>query len=302
MFNPQGDDLDSDLPSDSSSSSNVTSNSPSSTSEEGFWSKIDLNEIKSLLAQETLESHEKAYQLLKEYGLTAFQRWEKIHADHSSSHHFSQYSKELVNDFAHMVLVHLAKDSKLLELGCGFGNDAIFMASQTEAEVMAIDVSQTALNEGRKQSKNEGLKIDFIQEDYMETLKKMKGANLDMVYCHSAAHYWPGRIFEDNLLRLIAQALAPSGVFCLVMKTADSASAHAESQIPLNQEANPASYLYAVDKKDRLFSIYPKTKEALFKALHKYFEIVYEEEVEVEGYNRVGEVEVFVCVIAKPLS
>ncbi len=260
---------------------------------------LNLEKVKHLLELGTLESHQQVFKLLQTYGVVAFQRWEEIHSS-QKSHLFSTSSSRLANDFAHMVLVHLNDQSRVLELGCGYGNDALFIGAQTGSRILAVDGSQTAINEAKKRAKMENFQVDFRCEDYVDSLAEFKGKGLDMIYCYSAAHFWPARLFQDILLPVIAQALSPSGVFCLAMETAHSASAKRKDNISINSTASEDEpYLYLIDKESNLFKMYPKTKEVLISALAQYFEVIYEEIVEVEDYEKVGEAEVFVCVIAK---
>lgn len=262
--------------------------------------QLNIVELEMLLKQKTLKAHYEAFKLLQQNGLAAFQRWEEIHSHPKKRHLFSMSTPELVNDFAHMILVHLNSESRVLELGCGYGNDALFIATKARSDILAVDASQTAIVDARKRAKSETLTVDFISQDYVQTLSDMKGAGLDMVYSYSTAHYWPGRLFEDILLPSIADVLNEKGVFCLSIQVANSASAQKDHQIHINSIEDDNPYLYLIDKDDYLFKMYPKTKDVLVKALAPYFDILYEEEVEVEGYNMVGKVDIFVSIIARP--
>lgn len=53
---------------------------------------------------------------------------------------------------------------KALELGCGTGEKAVFLAKRG-FKVAAVDISQTAIKYARKFARKEGVKIDFYAKD-----------------------------------------------------------------------------------------------------------------------------------------
>lgn len=54
-----------------------------------------------------------------------------------------------------------------LELGCGNGRDAIFLA-QTGFDVTAVDFSPTAIRIARENAQRAGVKVNFVQDDVTE--------------------------------------------------------------------------------------------------------------------------------------
>jgi len=58
---------------------------------------------------------------------------------------------------------HLIDSGKVLELGCGEGRNAIYMAKQGCA-VEAIDLSNKAIAKARGKSKEQGVTVDFSCE------------------------------------------------------------------------------------------------------------------------------------------
>jgi hypothetical protein len=81
------------------------------------------------------------------------------------------------------------------------------------------------------------------------------------------------------------------------MKTAGSASAKSPNQRRL-LENDP--YHSSVDLHDKVFRIYPESKEALIALLEPSFDILEAEEVPFRGYDRTGDTEIFCYIIAKP--
>lgn len=56
------------------------------------------------------------------------------------------------------------KPCRVLELGCGTGTNAIFLA-QAGFEVTAVDLSELAINQARERAKEAGVSIKFLQND-----------------------------------------------------------------------------------------------------------------------------------------
>lgn len=270
--------------------------------------------LKRLLDQDTLEAHEEAFRYLEEKGLTGAQRWPKLHDLSNGNvdknhlrHNFSDTSSKLVNEFAQVVakLVPLDKDSLILELGSGYGNDAVYFGEQTGASVLALDKAPSAVTGSREYIDHLGLggTIKVDHGDFLETVKEMEsGAILDMVYAHSTLHYTPKLVLQEQILPRLARMLrredgSEPGKLCLAMKTSGSASAKCPDQIPL--AANDNDFNPKVHSKEGIFRNYP-TPKALRNVIEKHFNIEYFEIREVNDYDKDGDVEEFVYVIASP--
>lgn len=61
-------------------------------------------------------------------------------------------------------LLHILPKGKALDIACGEGRNAIFLAKNGYS-VDAIDISGTAIERGRKASEKNNVKINFIQAD-----------------------------------------------------------------------------------------------------------------------------------------
>jgi len=56
-------------------------------------------------------------------------------------------------------------EGKVLEIGCGEGHNAIYLASKG-LDVTAIDFSENALNHARQHAKKAGVECNFLAKDY----------------------------------------------------------------------------------------------------------------------------------------
>ncbi len=267
-----------------------------------------LRKMAYLLEKNTLESHEQAMELLKGSGLLAVQRWEDIHSDPNSRHNFSTVSSKRVNSFARRVLdkMHLDENSIILELGSGFGNDAMFFANNSKATVIGVDSSQAAITQAQKNPAMQQLRgrVNLACSDFLGVLEQSRGSNLSMVYSHSTLHYSPPLILREKTFPLIADVLRPNeipgstpGTLCFAMKIGTSASAKAPNQ---NQLLPGSAYNPSVDMKDKVFRIYPETKSDVLNLVEPSFDVQYARLVPVKGYDKNGDTEMFCYVIATP--
>ena len=77
------------------------------------------------------------------------------------------------------------KPCRVLELGCGTGSDAIYLASQG-FDVTAIDISPTALDIAEKKARNAGMKVNWLLADILHPPQFLKP--FDFVYDRGCYH------------------------------------------------------------------------------------------------------------------
>lgn len=77
----------------------------------------------------------------------------------------------------------LITSGKVLELGCGPGRNAMYLAEKG-CSVDAVDMSEVALQWGRERAKEKGINVNYIKKDLFE-LELEKGV-YDLVYVPAA--------------------------------------------------------------------------------------------------------------------
>ena len=145
---------------------------------------------------------------------------------------------------ANPVLVDVAGPlpaGKALDLGCGEGGDAVWLAQQGW-RVTAVDVSATVLDRAATHAAEAGVDacIDFQQHDLVRTFPE--GA-FDLV---SAQHlHSPVEFPRDRVLRVAARAVAPGGLLMIVDHA--SVAPWSWNQDPHTRFPTPEETLAALD-------------------------------------------------------
>jgi SAM-dependent methyltransferase len=101
---------------------------------------------------------------------------------------------------------------RVLELGCGNGVNAVFMAERG-CEVTAVDLSTTALRMARDKAKLAGVSVDLVESDIFALDSRLDG--YDFVFDRGMFHHVPAFEFEDYK-NLVADRLRSRGHFQLI--------------------------------------------------------------------------------------
>ncbi|MDD4164175.1 MAG: class I SAM-dependent methyltransferase [Eubacteriales bacterium] len=97
-----------------------------------------------------------------------------------------------------------------IELGCGEGRNAIYMAQQG-ISVTAYDISSVAIENAKKIVKDDNINVNFICQD---VLKKIVTGEYDFVYDSGMLHHLPPHR-RITYIELLQKILKPSGYFGL---------------------------------------------------------------------------------------
>ena len=102
--------------------------------------------------------------------------------------------------------------SRALDLGCGEGADAIWLAEH-DWTVVAVDISETALGRAREAAHARGVadRIDFRQLDLTDSLPEGPFDLVSAQFLHSTVE-----MDRPAILRRAAHALAPGGTLLIV--------------------------------------------------------------------------------------
>ncbi len=96
------------------------------------------------------------------------------------------------------------KPCKTIDLGCGTGNYAIYLAS-AGFDVTGIDISPTAIKIAKENAKKKGIKCDFLVADVLGNLNDVK-EKFDFAYDWELLHHiFPEqrRIYIENVYKIL---------------------------------------------------------------------------------------------------
>jgi SAM-dependent methyltransferase len=136
-------------------------------------------------------------------------KWDEFYLDRNKKiPFFVNYPDENLVEYFNKQKI---QPGKVLELGCGPGRNAIYLA-ENSCEVDAVDSSSEAIKWGMERAKEKGLTINFIQKSIFD-LDFEVGA-YDIVYDSGCFHHIaPHR--RISYLNLLDKALKPGGFFAL---------------------------------------------------------------------------------------
>lgn len=129
--------------------------------------------------------------------------WESKHRKYAT-----QNWNALPNKLANLAVEVLPAHSRILELGCGHGRDAVLLAEHGHT-VLATDFSPFALSHFPEDV--DSLDVERRQLDVTETPYPFSAGSFDAVYAHLSLHYFPQRTTRD-IFTEIARVLRPGGM------------------------------------------------------------------------------------------
>ncbi|KKI91320.1 methyltransferase [Bacillus sp. SA1-12] len=106
---------------------------------------------------------------------------------------------------------NLLKPGKVLELGCGPGRNAIYIAEKG-CTVDAVDLSQETLKWGKERAAEKNVSVNFINENIFDL--QIEEGTFDIVYDSGCFHHIaPHR--RMSYIQLVRRALKPNGFFAI---------------------------------------------------------------------------------------
>ncbi|MBT2637951.1 MULTISPECIES: class I SAM-dependent methyltransferase [unclassified Bacillus (in: firmicutes)] len=100
---------------------------------------------------------------------------------------------------------------KVLDLGCGPGRNAIYLA-RNGFQVDAVDQSSEGLEWAKEREKEQKVQVNFIQRNIFEM--EIEEGTYDLVYDSGCFHHIPPHR-RMNYIELVKRALKPGGLFAL---------------------------------------------------------------------------------------
>lgn len=136
--------------------------------------------------------------------------WNKLHTEGTKA------GRDLRNptEFAIEVQSILPTKSKILELGCGVGNDSYFFAQKGHT-VFATDYSEIAIEKNKSNFHQENLEFEVLD---MSKSIPFPENSFDVIYARLSLHYFTDEI-TGNILKELHRILKPYGFLCFLCKS-----------------------------------------------------------------------------------
>lgn len=138
------------------------------------------------------------------------QHWDELHQKGSVDHFSGKPT-----DFAEEVIKIINPSSKVLELGCGAGNDSIGF-SQAGHTVLATDFSEVAVSKNSERFKDIP-NLTFEVLDMNEPMS-LSDNEFDVVYARLSLHYFTDEVTR-KIFSEIHRVLKPNGYLCFICKS-----------------------------------------------------------------------------------
>lgn len=137
--------------------------------------------------------------------------WERKHS--AGEHEALRHSPSPLAGLAEPLF---PRHSRILELGCGVGRDAIFFASKGHT-VIATDGSPTVIQQDKAHFPNRGIEFEVL--DMQEPLPFL-ASSFDVIYANLSLHYYTHEKTRE-IVEEIAKKLKPRGVLAFACKSVD---------------------------------------------------------------------------------
>ncbi|MFS0673445.1 class I SAM-dependent methyltransferase [Ornithinibacillus sp. 179-J 7C1 HS] len=159
--------------------------------------------------KETIYDYEDLLEMLDSLLREPAQFWDNFYSDRKKGIPFFVNSPDenLVSYFDKEMI----SPGKVLELGCGPGRNAIYLA-QRGCKVDAIDLSEESIKWARERAAEKQVEVNFINEDIFGF--NLEEGSYDIVYDSGCFHHiTPHR--RMSYIDLVRKALKPNGYFAI---------------------------------------------------------------------------------------
>ncbi|WLR56886.1 class I SAM-dependent methyltransferase [Mesobacillus subterraneus] len=135
--------------------------------------------------------------------------WDQFYSDRARKiPFFKNYPDENLVEYIETKKINTGK---VLELGCGPGRNAIYLA-RNDFNVDAVDQSTEGLEWARERAKEQNVQVDFIQSNIFDFA--IAEGTYDLVYDSGCFHHIPPHR-RMSYIELVKRALKPGGFFAL---------------------------------------------------------------------------------------
>jgi SAM-dependent methyltransferase len=175
------------------------------------------------------------------------------------------------SEFAVEVSKLLGGPARVLELGCGLGDDAAHFASLGH-QVLAFDLSETAVKRARTRHIDLGHSLSFEAQDISRPFDALPARSFDLVYARLSLHYFTDAVTR-SIFRELHRLMVPDGILAFICRSNRDGRCGMGTQIE--------EYVFDYHHVRHFFSL-----DYTRQCLEAGFEVLSLEEVEGELYGR----------------
>lgn len=141
-------------------------------------------------------------------------RFETMYQQNETPWHHGLHDFNLAN----VVEQYALEPCKVLDLGCGMGSNAIWLAKHG-FQASGFDLSPTAIMRAEAQAEKDGVECSFQVGDFLED--EVDGAPFDFIFDRGCLHCIPERVDKARFAEKAASILAKNGLWLSLIGNAD---------------------------------------------------------------------------------
>jgi SAM-dependent methyltransferase len=205
--------------------------------------------------------------------MTNIEAWDRVAARRGEAGGIGvvQYGPDLPTE-ADLRLCGDLSGRRVLDIGCGAGENAVTMAAQG-AHVIAVDVSRAQLALGKRLAEASEIRVEWHESDAAD-LAFLRADSIDLALAAGVVHEIEDL---DRLLRQVHRVLRPGSAFVFShehpMRLAVGRDGAGTGVLPLGRLEVRRSYFDSapalVTSEDEAIQMWPRTIADVFSALHR---------------------------------
>lgn len=151
--------------------------------------------------------------------MTSKNKWQKLYATGHPGWDVGRPDFNLIE----IVSKRPIQSCRTLEIGCGTGDNAIWLAQQGFS-VTGIDIIEFAIKESKQKASCAGTDCTFSIADFMD--QEIDGAPFDFVFDRGCFHIFDSKEDRDKFAESVASHLKSGGLWLSIIGSADTPPRH----------------------------------------------------------------------------
>jgi cyclopropane fatty-acyl-phospholipid synthase-like methyltransferase len=167
-------------------------------------------------------------------------RWDELYQTNTTAWE----DDEVAPATQHLIRAHLLPGHSVLEIGCGRGVDSVWLAEQGY-QVVACDISPTAIRDAEERARRHGMKIDFRVADVLHEHTSLPRCHA--VFERGVFHTFTTDAGRSRFAQVIAELLGPGQSWLSLAGLASTPEEAAEAAARLEARVSASQVARAVE-------------------------------------------------------